>query len=99
MNPIEKIGQMKHVYRHNPCPTNVAELQAAIQEEWDVITPEEIQALTSTMPQCIAALLELTDGAPDLGFFLPLLSPFVLYAVSFPFNHICTSVIFRCVKS
>ena len=65
MNPIEEIWRrMKSRISHrNPRPTRVlVELQAAIQEEWDAITQDEIQALVSTMPQRIAAPLEASGG-------------------------------------
>jgi hypothetical protein len=64
MNPIEEIWRrMKSRVSHrNPRPTKVVELRAAIQEEWDAITQEEIQALISTMPQRIAAFLEANGG-------------------------------------
>ena len=41
------------VSRRNPRPTRVVELRDAIQEEWDAITQDEIQALVSTLPQRI----------------------------------------------
>jgi transposase len=64
MNPIEEIWRrMKcRVARRNPRPTKLAHLHAALQEEWDAITHEEIQALISTMSQRIAALLEANGG-------------------------------------
>jgi hypothetical protein len=81
MNPIEEIWrQMKsNIYRRSPRPTNMAEPQAAVREEWDVITPEESQALISPMPRCIAVLLEVNGGIPGSGFFFPLLLQFVPY--------------------
>jgi len=64
MDPIEEIWRrMKsRISHHNPPPTRVVELQAAIQQEWDAITQDEIQALVSTMPQRIAAPLEASGG-------------------------------------
>jgi len=56
MNPIKEIwAQMKsNIYRHNPLPTNVTKLQAALQGEWDAVAPEEIHP----MLRRIAPLLE-----------------------------------------
>jgi hypothetical protein len=58
MNPIEHIWQLMkgRIHRRVPRPVKRPTLIIAIQEEWDRITPEEVNELISSMPECIEVL-------------------------------------------
>lgn len=64
LNPIEHVWRMmkQRIQCRSPRPTSNILLRAAIQEEWDLITNEEIASIVQTMPTRIAAVEEASSG-------------------------------------
>lgn len=64
LNPIEHVwrSMKQRIYQRNPRPTSNALLRAAIQEEWDLITNEEIASIIQTMPARVAAVRQAAGG-------------------------------------
>lgn len=51
-NPIENVWRLmkQQIRKRNPFPTTMENLKVAIQEEWDLITPEELTSLVDSIP-------------------------------------------------
>jgi len=64
MSPIEGIWCLlkRRIMNLNPRPTTVSDLHTAILQEWQNISSQDIQNLTTSMPGRIAALLEANGG-------------------------------------
>ena len=59
LNPIEHLwaGLERRIRSRSQAITNVAELETALQEEWDKISQSQVMALIESMPRRIEAVI------------------------------------------
>ena len=64
MLPIEEVWKRikRKITRHNPRPTTVPDLQQAILEEWNALSPEIISGYTSSIPDRVHDLISVQGG-------------------------------------
>lgn len=64
LNPIENVWALmkERINRRRPRPATLETMRVAIQEEWDAISPTEIDSYISSMPRRVQAVIAMRGG-------------------------------------